>query len=161
MGPNLADLYMVLQVALAGLLASAIGLQRHRRGRPAGMRTHAVVAMAAACFTFAGTFAFGSAEPHDPTRIAAQVVSAIGFLGAGTIIHSQDTVIGLTTAATLWFAAAQGILVGAGASWLAIGATVLAFLMLTLGQSLQALVEESESAPHQENGERDGPRPGG
>ena len=64
---------MLLQVALSGVLAGVIGFQRYRRGRPAGLRTHAVVAMASACFTFAGTMAFGSSEPHDPTRIAAQV----------------------------------------------------------------------------------------
>ena len=124
---------MLLQVALSGALAGVIGFQRYRRGRPAGLRTHAVVAMASACFTFAGTMAFGSSEPHDPTRIAAQVASGIGFLGAGTIFRYRDTVLGLTTAATLWLAAALGVLVGAGGSWLAVGVTVIVFVTLTFG----------------------------
>jgi putative Mg2+ transporter-C (MgtC) family protein len=127
---------MLLQVVLSGVLAGVIGFQRYRRGRPAGLRTHAVVAMASACFTLAGGNAFWS-EVHDPTRIAAQVASGIGFLGAGTIFRYRDTVLGLTTAATLWLAAAIGVLVGAGGSWLAVGVTIVVFVTLTFGTVLE------------------------
>src|SRR5437588_9087510 len=100
--PTTTDLTLTLQIALAGVLAAALGWQRHQAGRPAGARTHALVAMAAASFTLAGMYGFGPpGAGRDTTRIAAQVVSGIGFLGAGTIFRAEDHVYGLTTAATL------------------------------------------------------------
>jgi len=96
---------MVLRLLLATVLAGALGWERHRAGRPAGIRTHALVAMAATAFTLAGV-AFTEGSARDPLRIAAQVVTGIGFIGAGTIFRSQDHVYGLTTAATLWVAIA-------------------------------------------------------
>ena len=77
----------------------------------------------------------GPAEGRDPTRVAAQVVTGIGFLGAGTIFRMENTVFGLTTAATLWFAAAQGVMVAAGLGGTAVMATAIAFLVL-LGAGL-------------------------
>jgi putative Mg2+ transporter-C (MgtC) family protein len=128
--PTSVDLVLTLQITLAGLLAGAIGFQRHRAGRPAGIRTHALVAMASAMFTIAGIHGFSPSTSQDPTRIAAQIVTGIGFLGAGTIFRSQNHTFGLTTAATLWYAGALGILVGAGLPWIAIFATVLALVAL-------------------------------
>lgn len=130
--PTTSDFVLTLQIALAGVLASAIGWQRHHVGRPAGMRTHALVAMAAATFTLAGFYGFSLSPLRDPTRIAAGVVTGVGFLGAGTIFRFEDRVLGLTTAATLWFAAALGILIGAGLIWIAIFATALALVVLTV-----------------------------
>ena len=135
--PSQADLAMAGQVLLAGLLAGAIGWQRHYVGRPAGLRTHALVAMAAACFALAGFRGFEGPGPHDPTRIAAQVASGVGFLGAGTIFRSRDRVLGLTTAATLWLAAALGVLVVAGLAWIAIFTTLAAFAVLTLARLVE------------------------
>lgn len=123
---------VTLQIALSGVLAGAIGWQRHRAGRPAGVRTHAFVAMAAASFTFAGIYGFATAAPHDATRVAAQVVTGVGFLGAGTIFRSEDRVYGLTTAATLWFSAALGVLIAAGLIWIAVFTTLLALVTLSL-----------------------------
>jgi len=120
---------MVLRLLLATVLAGALGWERHRAGRPAGIRTHALVAMAATAFTLAGV-AFTEGSAHDPLRIAAQVVTGIGFIGAGTIFRSQDHVYGLTTAATLWFAAALGVLIGVNLVWVAIAATATAAILL-------------------------------
>src|SRR5258708_2709221 len=114
--PTGLDLMLTLQSPPAGFLASVVGWQRHHRGRPAR------VAMAAVCFTVAGVYGFGPTRPPDVTRIAAQVVTGVGFLGAGTIFRAEDHVYGLTTAATLWFAAAVGVLVGAGLTWTAVSA---------------------------------------
>jgi putative Mg2+ transporter-C (MgtC) family protein len=130
---SITDLVLTLQIALAGVLAGAIGWQRHLVGRPAGVRTHAFVAMAAASFSFAGVYGFNPTAPHDPTRAAAQVVSGIGFLGAGTIFRAEDHVYGLTTASTLWFAAVLGVLIAAGLTWIAIFSTALALITLMLG----------------------------
>lgn len=135
--PTNTDLLLTLQVTLAGVLAGAIGWQRYVVGRPAGPRTHALVAMSAACFALAGMYGFGSGLPHDPTRIAAQVVTGIGFLGAGTIFRAEDHVYGLTTAATLWFAAALGILIVAGLGWIAVFTTIIALLALTYGARIE------------------------
>lgn len=88
--------------------------------------------MASAAFTLAGVYGFASGEPRDPTRIAAQVVTGIGFLGAGTIFRAEDRLVGLTTAAALWFSAALGVLVAAGMEWVAILSTVLGLVVLTV-----------------------------
>ncbi|HLZ08353.1 MAG TPA: MgtC/SapB family protein [Chloroflexota bacterium] len=130
--PTTLDLALTLQIALAGLLAGVIGWQRHQAGRPAGIRTHALVAMASAIFTIAGIHGFSPSPSQEATRIAAQVVTGIGFLGAGTIFRAENQVFGLTTAATLWYSAALGILVGAGLPWIAIFATVLALVTLVI-----------------------------
>ncbi len=135
--PTAFDLSITLQIGLAGILGSVLGWQRFLVGRPAGIRTHALVAMASASFTFAGAYGFSGAGPHDVTRIAAQVVTGVGFLGAGTIFRSQDRVIGLTTAATLWFSAGLGILIGAGLTWIAIFVTGLALVILILARVLE------------------------
>lgn len=135
--PTSVDLIMLGQLTLAALLASIIGWQRHHAGRPAGMRTHALVAMSAVAFTAAGVYGFGPLGSRDPTRIAAQVVSAIGFLGAGTIFRAEDRVLGLTTAATLWFAAGLGVLIGGGLAWTAIFATFLALGVLVFEGALE------------------------
>jgi putative Mg2+ transporter-C (MgtC) family protein len=148
--PSQADLAMAGQVLLAGLLAAAVGWQRHRVGRPAGLRTHALVAMAAACFALAGFRGFDGPGPHDPTRIAAQVASGIGFLGAGTILRSRDRVRGLTTAATLWLAAALGVLVVAGLAWIAVFTTLATLIVLIFARRFERPVAEERSPPDDE-----------
>jgi putative Mg2+ transporter-C (MgtC) family protein len=135
--PTISDLWITLEIGLAGILGSVLGWQRFLVGRPAGVRTHALVAMASAIFTLVGIYGFSGAGPHDVTRIAAQVVTGVGFLGAGTIFRAQDRVVGLTTAATLWFSAGLGILIGAGLTWVAIFATGLGLLFLILVRLLE------------------------
>lgn len=101
-----------LRLVVALLLGAAIGLERQYRQRAAGLRTNALVALGAAGFSLIG---FGMAGETSPSRMAAQVVSGIGFLGAGAIMREGVTVKGLNTAATLWCSAAVGVACGAGA----------------------------------------------
>jgi putative Mg2+ transporter-C (MgtC) family protein len=103
----------LLRLALAAALGAAVGIERELREREAGLRTHLLVALGSALFTIAGAYGFHSLRT-DPTRVAAQVVTGIGFLGAGAIIRQGFSVRGLTTAATLWVVAAIGIAAGAG-----------------------------------------------
>lgn len=103
----------LLRLALAAALGAAVGIERELREREAGLRTHLLVALGSALFTIVGAYGFHTVRT-DPTRVAAQVVTGIGFLGAGAIIRQGFAVRGLTTAATLWVVAAIGIAVGAG-----------------------------------------------
>jgi putative Mg2+ transporter-C (MgtC) family protein len=125
----LSQIVIRLLVSLAaGLL---IGIEREARGHEAGIGTHTLVALGATVFTLAG--AVGAAEDGgDPWRIAAQVASGIGFIGAGTIIQSRGSVKGLTTAASLWFMAGVGVAAGVGGLALAGLAVGAAFLLLTV-----------------------------
>jgi putative Mg2+ transporter-C (MgtC) family protein len=111
----------LLRLALAAVLGGLIGIERELREREAGLRTHLLVAVGSALFTIVGAYGFrdfvssdGAIVQTDPTRIAAQIVTGIGFLGAGAIIRQGSSVRGLTTAATLWAVAAVGLATGAG-----------------------------------------------
>jgi putative Mg2+ transporter-C (MgtC) family protein len=106
---------VLLRVFVAAALGGAIGLERELRERQAGLRTHLVVSVGAALFTLVSAYGFSNFDGKvDPTRIAAQIVSGIGFLGAGAIIRQGLSVRGLTTAASLWLVAAIGMAAGAG-----------------------------------------------
>ena len=106
---------VLLRVFVAAALGGAIGLERELRERQAGLRTHLVVSVGSALFTLVSAYGFKNFDGKvDPTRIAAQIVSGIGFLGAGAIIRQGLSVRGLTTAATLWLVAAIGMATGAG-----------------------------------------------
>ena len=130
---------VVLRLVLASLLCGAIGFERETRDQPAGFRTHILLGLGAALFTLVSAYGF---EPFtraalgsgglqfDPTRIAAQIVAGVGFLGAGAIIRQGGDVRGLTTAASLWAASAIGMAVGAGYLFGAAAATVLAVATL-------------------------------
>jgi len=120
-------------LAVAFVLSSAIGLEREIRQRSAGLKTHVLVGVGAAVFTLAGALGFGAIDGSwDPTRVAAQVASGIGFIGAGLIFVRGDGVKGLTTAATIWLTAAIGMAAGAGLVLLAVAATIV-HLVVTLG----------------------------
>lgn len=115
-------LVVVARLGLAVLLAGVVGLERELSAQPAGLRTHVLVSLGAALFALTGT-----AVAHaDPTRVAAQVVSGIGFLGGGAILREGVSVRGLTTAATLWAAAAIGLASGLGIYRPAVFAAVIA-----------------------------------
>src|ERR1043165_1645827 len=119
--PGLSWEEALLRLALAAALGGAVGLEREFREREAGFRTHMLVSVGSALFTIASAYGFrdflvhgGNRVRTDPTRIAAQSVTGIGFLGAGAIIRQGLSVRGLTTAATLWVVAAIGMAAGAG-----------------------------------------------
>ena len=106
---------VLLRLFVAALLGAAIGFERELREREAGLRTHLLVCVGSALFTLVSAYGFSDWGIRvDPTRIAAQIVTGIGFLGAGAIIRQGLSVRGLTTAATLWLVAAIGMAVGAG-----------------------------------------------
>jgi putative Mg2+ transporter-C (MgtC) family protein len=106
---------MAIRLLLAAILGAAIGFQREKAGKPAGLRTHMLICIGSALFTLVGIYAFSNGTT-DPLRVAAGVVSGIGFLGAGAIIFrsSDGYIAGLTTAATMWAVAGIGMAVGAG-----------------------------------------------
>jgi putative Mg2+ transporter-C (MgtC) family protein len=119
--PSLSWEEVLLRMVLAAVFGGAIGFERELRERQAGLRTHMLVSVGSALFTIASAYGFrdflvhgGSVVRADPTRIAAQIVTGIGFLGAGAIIRQGLSVRGLTTAATLWVVAAIGLATGAG-----------------------------------------------
>src|SRR5206468_4649217 len=119
--PTLSDFHVLLRLGVAALLGGAIGVERELRDREAGIRTHLLVSLGSALFTIISAYGFheflatgASVVRADPTRIAAQIVTGIGFLGAGAIIRQGLSVRGLTTAATLWVVAAIGLAAGAG-----------------------------------------------
>ena len=128
--PDAASQFEPLLRLAAGLvLGAAVGWERELHRMPAGFRTHALVGLGSAIFTVVSALAFVGPQT-DPTRIAAQIVTGIGFLGGGAILHYRGNVRGLTTAATLWAVAAIGMAAGAGLYVIAVGATVLVVVAL-------------------------------
>ncbi|MCX5734120.1 MAG: MgtC/SapB family protein [candidate division NC10 bacterium] len=133
-----AEMDAIIRLLLAILLGGAIGLERESRGRPAGLRTHILVCLGATIIMITSThmgeltqlLSPTSRIQVDPGRIAAGIVTGIGFLGAGAIIRIGDLVRGLTTAGCIWFVAALGITIGQGLYALAIVSTVLALAVL-------------------------------
>lgn len=116
----------------AGLaLGAIIGFERELHRQPAGFRTHSLVALGASLFAIVSGYGFGG-DNADPTRIAAQIVSGIGFIGAGTILQYRGHIRGLTTAASLWAVAAVGMATGTGLYMLAVVGTVLILVVLAL-----------------------------
>ena len=138
--PDLSWWEVLGRLALAGALGGAIGFERELRDHEAGFRTHLLVAVGSAAFTLVSAYGFRDFEygratgfTLDPTRIAAQIVTGIGFLGAGAIIRQGASIRGLTTAATLWVVAAIGLASGAGDYSVAVlGTTVVLFALYPL-----------------------------
>ena len=135
--PSLSWEEVLLRLALAAVLGGALGLERELREREAGLRTHLLVSVGSALFTLVSAYGFRSfltsgesVVRADPSRIAAQIVTGIGFLGAGAIIRQGLSVRGLTTAATLWVVAAIGLATGAGYYAAAVITTVVALVSL-------------------------------
>jgi putative Mg2+ transporter-C (MgtC) family protein len=135
--PDISWAEVALRLALAAVLGGAVGLERELREREAGLRTHLLVSVGAAVFTLVSAYGFRDFDygnrqgiTLDPTRIAAQIVTGIGFLGAGAIIRQGLSVRGLTTAATLWVVAAIGLASGAGYYSVAIIGTALVIFSL-------------------------------
>ena len=121
-------LRQMLELCAAFLLSSVVGLERELRRKSAGLRTYAVVGTTAALFLLISKYGFndvlvGGRVVLDPSRVAAQIVTGIGFIGAGLIFVHEDRVTGLTTAATIWLVTAIGMACGAGLLWLALAVT--------------------------------------
>lgn len=133
------ELELIARLGIALALGAAIGFEREMDRQPAGFRTHALVALGAALFTIISAYGF-SGSSVDPTRIAAQIVSGIGFLGAGTILHHRGSIRGLTTAASLWSAAAVGMAAGAGLLLMATVGTVLIVVVLALLEGVEGIL---------------------
>jgi len=130
LGFNL-ELELAGRMAIGLVLGAVIGFERELHRQPAGFRTHSLVAVGSALFTIIS--AYGFAGPAvDPTRIAAQIVSGIGFIGAGTILQHRGSVRGLTTAASLWSVAAIGMAAGAGMLFIATVGTLLILVVLSV-----------------------------
>ena len=138
------DLLVRLAAGLA--LGGIIGWERELQRMPAGFRTHALVGLGSAVFTVVSGYAFGGAGA-DPTRIAAQIVTGVGFLGGGAILRHGGSVKGLTTAASLWTVAAIGMAAGAALYIVAVGATVLTVIALELFDRLEKAMKRRMGVP--------------
>jgi len=123
------ELELIARLALAVALGAVLGLERETRHKTAGLRTHTLVALGAALFTIAGAFAVVGVQ-NDPSRVAAQVVTGIGFIGAGAMIRSGVTITGITTAATLWMAAAFGVAAAMGLYLVSVAAGAMALIVV-------------------------------
>src|ERR687889_483990 len=119
------ELELLARLLLAAVLGGAIGAERELSDQAAGLRTHMLLTIGACLFTLVSAYGFGSGIGTDPSRLAAQIVTGIGFLGGGAIVRHGLTVRGLTTAASIWATASIGVAVGAGSYLLAAGGTVL------------------------------------
>jgi putative Mg2+ transporter-C (MgtC) family protein len=147
---SMLHLDLLGRLVLAALLGGVVGLERELSGKPAGLRTNLLICVGAAllmelsigvaALANVENVALGSPFRADPARIAAQIVSGIGFLGAGTILQSRGNIVGLTTAATIWVVAAIGMAVGAQAYVVAVGSTILVIASLAVLGRVEALI---------------------
>jgi len=131
---------IIIPCVLAMIFGGAIGLQRERHERPAGLRTHTLVCLGSAVFTLVSYLGFTSFTGLDASRIAAGVVTGIGFIGAGVIFKQGPLVKGVTTAASIWIVAAIGVSLGVKLYYLAFTAAVLGFLILSILKSFESRI---------------------
>ena len=137
----------IARLTVAMALGGIVGYERERGHRPAGLRTHMMVCMGAALVMVTGMYIheiFAGEQSLDPSRLGAQVVSGIGFLGAGSILKSGSNIRGLTTAATLWVVACIGLAVGAGLWIPSVAVTLLAFFTLRMVKRWEPRVDEGQ-----------------
>jgi putative Mg2+ transporter-C (MgtC) family protein len=139
--PSLSDAELVQRLLTAALLGAIIGFEREVRQKSAGLRTNTLIAIGAALFTLMSYELAGEAGGADPGRVAAQIVTGIGFLGAGAIMRTDSGVQGLTTAATVWVNAAVGVAAGGGEYHLAFIATAVTVAVLLVLQPLESIIE--------------------
>jgi putative Mg2+ transporter-C (MgtC) family protein len=148
-----------IELGIAFLLSAAIGLEREIRHKSAGLRTYTVVGTTAALFLLISKYGFTDVLMDgrvvlDPSRVAAQIVTGIGFIGGGIIFVGQDRVRGLTTAATVWLVTAVGMACGAGLPWLGLAVTGAYFIVaLIFPFILRALPESPESGEGRKDSE--------
>jgi putative Mg2+ transporter-C (MgtC) family protein len=140
MADQLPDLELIRRLLTAALLGAMLGFEREVRQKDAGLRTNVLICMGSALFTLMSYALAEDVFGADPGRVAAQIVTGIGFLGAGAIIRTQSGVQGLTTAATVWVNAAVGVAAGGGEYRLAFIATGIALGVLLVLQPLEMLI---------------------
>lgn len=134
----------VLRILFAGLLGAGIGFERKNRNKLAGVRTHAIVALGAALMMVVSKYGFYDMDKFDASRVAAQIVSGVGFLGAGIIfVRNNTSVSGLTTAAGIWATAGVGMSMGAGQYFIASLSAVMILLMQVLFHRIRFLANEA------------------
>ena len=121
------EIEIAVRLVLAAAFGAAVGYERRSADKPAGLRTLSLVALGSALFTIISTFGF---ENADQSRVAAQIVTGVGFLGAGTILRSGGSISGLTTAATIWATAAIGMAVGSGLYIASVAGTIIILIIL-------------------------------
>lgn len=147
-----AELEGLFRIALAGLIGIAVGFERELDRKPAGARTYGLVSMGAATFTVVAIIAFGEGDPAS--RVAAQIITGIGFLGAGTILQTKRRILGLTTAAGMWMMAAVGMAIGSGLYIIGIGGGIAIFLLLQFLEPGRLLRRHSAESEDEEDTER-------
>ena len=130
---------MILQICLSLVLAGVIGYEREKYSKPAGLRTHMILAIGCTILTIISYTAFP--DPTDNSRLAAAIITGIGFIGAGTVLQTRERIVGLTTAASIWLTASISLAVGTRNYILAVAGTVLGYIVLE-SKSLQFNKEE-------------------
>lgn len=139
---DIFKLELMLQLGLATLLGGAIGLERELGGKPAGLRTNILICLGSVLYTHLSIAMVGGAA--DPTRVAGQIVTGVGFIGAGTILHARGAIVGLTSAATIWVVAAIGVALGSGFYLEGIGTTLVVLAVLAgLGRAEKLVQRQS------------------
>ena len=141
---QITDTNILIRIIFAIILGSAIGLERELTNKSAGLRTQIMVCLGSCIFTILSIYGFATAVTlyplGDPSRVAAQIITGIGFIGAGTVMRQGLTVTGLTTASTLWIVAAVGMACGCGKLSIAVVSTVLAIAVLVLVRILEVKI---------------------
>jgi putative Mg2+ transporter-C (MgtC) family protein len=145
-----SDVQVVMRLILSVVLSGLIGLERQIQRRTAGLRTHILVSLGSCLIMLTSLYVFDiykNQVPLDPTRIAAGVITGIGFLGAGTIIREREGVKGLTTAASLWVVSGIGLAIGCGFYSAGVATTAIALLVLFLLGRVEKIVFNKEETP--------------
>ena len=143
---DIFKLELLLQLGLATLLGGAIGLERELGGKPAGLRTNILICIGSALYTQLSLSMVHGAT--DATRVAGQIVTGVGFIGAGTILHARGAVVGLTSAATIWVVAAIGVALGAGHYPEALLSTLMVLVVLQGLGRIDIVVERHSTKSH-------------
>ena len=149
---------LIAKLIVAVLAGAAIGLERERAGKPAGLRTNILICLGSALLMDLSMHVgilVGGPRIGDPGHIAAQIVTGIGFLGAGTIMQSRGVVLGLTTAATIWVAAALGISCAVGQWRVAGAAALLALVVLVVGREIEGAIHRMKGDKEPGSGKRE------
>jgi putative Mg2+ transporter-C (MgtC) family protein len=149
MSPTLPDVEVITRLLMAAGIGAVLGLEREWRMKTAGLRTNILIAVGSAIFTMMSRDLVAGLPGADPSRIAAQIVTGIGFLGAGAILRTDSGVHGLTTAATVWVNAALGIAVGGGEYRLAIIGAIVTIVALLVLHPIESAMERRLRAPHE------------